>query len=221
VQTPATIVTLSEGGMGIRTNVAFEEGDEARIRLLPPRGGPIDVHALVWNESKRFDQSQRTSLRTFGCVVSDPPAAFLRLIDEMAKRDRPIPPRRVRPVEPEPTARKRADSLEPQPQPKPKLEPRQQNRTRPAEPESLEIVEEAPADPDLPCPKIPLPPHKSGSGEGQPMLRLRIKQVRGPRSRWLEVPSPSLLEAQIWIRQNLEGEWEILEIMSVKKAGHG
>ena len=213
VKTPATIVTLSEGGIGIRTNVAFEEGDEARIRLLPPRGGPIDVHALVWNESKRFDQSRRTSLRTFGCVVSDPPAAFLRLIDEMAERDRPIPRRRVRPVEPEPTPRKRARAPEP--------EPLQQKRTRPPEPESLEIVEEAPADPDLPCPRIPLPPHKSGPGEGQPMLRLRIKQVRGPRSRWLELPSPSLLEAQIWIRQNLEGEWEILEIASIKKAGQG
>lgn len=178
-RTPATVVTLSEGGIGIKTNVALEEGDEVRVCLLQARGHPIDLRALVWNEAKRFDSRGRTSLRTFGCVVSDPPAAFLRVIDQMRDREPPTPRKRARPLDPEP----------------------------------LEIVEEAAADPELPRPRTPLPPHKPDPEEARPTLRLRVKQ--GPRSRRLDVPAQSLLEAQIWIRQNLEGEWEILEIAGI------
>ena len=185
LRTPATIVTLSEGGVGIKTSVAFEEGDEARICLLPERGPRIEVCALIWNERKLRDEHQRTSLRTFGCVVSHPPKAFLRLIDQMSDGEHQPPRKRATPREPEP----------------------------------LEILEEAPADPDLPCPRTPLAPHKPEAEDGHPTLRLRVKQVRGPRSRWLEIGARSLMEAQIWIRQNLEGEWEILEMGAIKKAG--
>ena len=85
------------------------------------------------------------------------------------------------------------------------------------DPTPVELVEEAPIDPALPRPRDPMPPPKPDAVETLPLFRVRIKQVDGPRTRWLEIRAQSVQDCELWIRRNLEGDWEIIELAGIEK----
>jgi hypothetical protein len=98
-RTDATVVTLSEGGLAVRTDLALAEGDDARIRLLPEQGSrSITVRALVWNTTGR------NARRTVGFVVSDPPPGFLHLLQQSTGGPSRSEPRPARAASPRKTA---------------------------------------------------------------------------------------------------------------------
>ena len=50
----AQIVTLSEGGLAVVTDLDFEQGDPIRLRIKSGLGGgSIGVSAIVWNDRSR------------------------------------------------------------------------------------------------------------------------------------------------------------------------
>jgi hypothetical protein len=88
---PARVVTLSEGGFAIVTDQPFEQGDAIRVLLRSGLGGrPIPVSGIVWNERGSASPVAPSSLRRLGCVVSQPPQAYMDLLDRLA----PPPTRR-------------------------------------------------------------------------------------------------------------------------------
>jgi len=190
----AEIVSLSEGGFGLQTDLDVAEGDALRIRVCPHRGrSAVDVTALVWNERKRFNARSGVMKRVLGCVVSEPPPAFHALVSELGNRQTPrrrlfrdeVPSRRHR---------------------------------------SVDVLREAPPDLTLPRPKQPLPPPKPEPEETLPPFRVRAKQVGGPRSRSLRVRAQSAADAEARSVRELGPGWEILEVVPdtrPQKGGRG
>ena len=82
------IVTLSEGGLAVVTALDFEQGDSIRI-LIRGAGGDksLPVSAIVWNDRKSANRgvnvSGPSSLRRYGCVVSEPSRSFLALLERL------------------------------------------------------------------------------------------------------------------------------------------
>ena len=125
------IVTLSEGGLAVVTDLGFDQGDPIRLVIMPGQGGkPIIVSAIVWNDRSSASSGTQSRLRRYGCVVSQPSYAYLALLNRLA----PLAPQPTRP-DPVPIAvpRRRdheGESVEPdlprsreiQPPPKPEPE---------------------------------------------------------------------------------------------------
>ena len=66
------------------------------MRILPHRRArAVAVDAIVWNDRPAVRSRNGASLRSLGCIVSDPPAALLEL---MAEQERRSPPRAPRPA---------------------------------------------------------------------------------------------------------------------------
>jgi hypothetical protein len=97
---PGRIVTLSEGGFAVVTDLGFDHGDPIRILIKPGQGGkPISVSAIVWNDRSSANTGTQSRLRRYGCVVSQPSYAYLALLNRLA----PHAPQATRP-EPVPIA---------------------------------------------------------------------------------------------------------------------
>ena len=125
------IVTLSEGGLAVVTDLGFDQGDPIRLLIKPDRRGKtISVSAIVWNDRSSASPGAQSRLRRYGCVVSHPSYSFLALLNRLA----PEVPQATRP-EPVPIAVPRqrnldTESVEPdlprsreiQPPPKPEPE---------------------------------------------------------------------------------------------------
>lgn len=92
---PARVVTLSEGGFAVVTNLALGQGESIRVVIKPDgAGAPIKVSGIVWNEAEATGVGASTRLHRLGCVVSDPPAAYLAILDRLdpvGSRPQPIP----------------------------------------------------------------------------------------------------------------------------------
>jgi len=76
-----------------------------------------------------------------------------------------------------------------------------------------------PEDADLPRPRAPLVPRKPEPEESLPDFRIRLRQIGGPRTRFVSVRAVSMAQAAEIARSELSGlvrcgadAWEILEI---------
>ena len=92
---PARLVTLSEGGFSIITTLALTQGESIRVLVKPDHGGaPIKVSGIVWNETETAAVATSSRLHRLGCVVSEPPAAYLAILDRLdppSARPQPVP----------------------------------------------------------------------------------------------------------------------------------
>jgi hypothetical protein len=200
----AAVVTLSEGGLAVETALSVEQGEPIHLRILANRGArAVEVDGIVWNDHAAGRARGASRLRVLGCVVSDPPAAFLELLDEV-ERQKASPERRPLP------ARPRSTAAVPEPQPAAAPAPAPRACAAPArEPE-----------PDLPRSRAPLAPPKPEAEEALPGFRVRFKQVGGPRTRVLTVRARSFAQAEERARTELAAcaaadacVWHLLEIL--------
>lgn len=123
----ATIVALSEGGLGIEVASPVEVGEPIELRIRSRRNGPaVEVTALVWNQRVFRRGRNGPKLRAVGCVISSPPADFLALLDQLepkdARSDRRSRVRVKRSPAPPPPDETLPRSREPMPPPKPEPE---------------------------------------------------------------------------------------------------
>jgi hypothetical protein len=85
------VVTISEGGLALVTDLAFEQGDPVRLLIQPSEGSkPIAVSAIVWNDRSAPSVGGATRMRRYGCVVSDPSRSFLSLLDRLNPQPTPV-----------------------------------------------------------------------------------------------------------------------------------
>lgn len=81
---PARMVTLSEGGFAVVTTLGLGQGEAIRVLIKPDQGGPpIKVSGIVWNEAETAGVGTSSRLHRLGCVVSEPPAAYLAILDRL------------------------------------------------------------------------------------------------------------------------------------------
>ena len=90
---PARLVTLSEGGFAIITTLGLGQGESIRVLIKPDHGGaPIKVSGIVWNEAETAPVASSSRLHRLGCVVSDPPPAYLAILERLdPPSSRPVP----------------------------------------------------------------------------------------------------------------------------------
>lgn len=89
---PARLVTLSEGGFAIITTLGLGQGEAIRVVIKPENGGPaLKVTGIVWNEAETSGLGTSSRLHRLGCVVSEPPAAYIAILDRLAPPTRPEP----------------------------------------------------------------------------------------------------------------------------------
>lgn len=92
---PARLVTLSEGGFAIITTLGLTQGESIRVLIKPDHGGsPIKVSGIVWNEEETASVSSASRLHRLGCVVSEPPPAYLAILERLdppSARPQPVP----------------------------------------------------------------------------------------------------------------------------------
>jgi hypothetical protein len=204
----AAVVTLSEGGLAVETALSVEQGESIRLRILANRGAQaVEVEGIVWNDHAAGRARGTGRLRVLGCVVSDPPPAFLALLGEVERQKAP-PERRPLP------ARARCAAAAPEPPPAAAPAPR------------ADAVRESEPEPDLPRSRAPLAPPKPEVEETLPGFRVRFKQVGGPRTRVLTVRARSFAQAEERARTELAASaaadgcaWHLLEILPGAGAG--
>lgn len=96
---PVTILSLSEKGFSLETELDIIQGDGVRLRLMPHRKQrSVEVDAIAWTERERLDRKTGRSCRVYGFIVSDPPDNFMALLEEVRLRDEPAlsrPPRKI------------------------------------------------------------------------------------------------------------------------------
>jgi PilZ domain len=81
---PARLVTLSEGGFAVVTTLGLGQGESIRVLIKTDQGGPpIKVSGIVWNEAEAAGIGTSSRLHRLGCVVSEPPATYLALLDRL------------------------------------------------------------------------------------------------------------------------------------------
>ncbi len=89
------IVTLSEGGLAVVTDLDLDQGDPIRLRIKPgPGRKSIGVSAIVWNGRSPASAGISSRLRRYGCVVSEPSRSYRALLDRLAPqttRPEPVP----------------------------------------------------------------------------------------------------------------------------------
>ena len=185
------IVTLSEGGLAVVTDLGFDQGDPIRLLIKSGKsdggGKTISVSAIVWNDRSSASPGAQSRLRRYGCVVSHPSYSFLALLNRLA----PEVPQATRP------------------EPVPIAVPRQRN----LDTESVE--------PDLPRSREIQPPPKPEPEESLPYFRVRMKQIGGPRTRILTLRARSATQAETLALEELETicsdseGWGILHIARV------
>jgi hypothetical protein len=92
---PARLVSLSEGGFAIITTLGLTQGESIRVLIKPDHGGaPIKVSGIVWNEAETTPVPTSSRLHRLGCVVSEPPPAYLAILDRLdppSVRPQPVP----------------------------------------------------------------------------------------------------------------------------------
>ena len=103
------------------------QGESIRVVIKPDNGGPaIKVTGIVWNEAESSGVGTSSRLHRLGCVVSEPPAAYIGILDRLAPPSRPEPIPIAIPVrrpEPQPEAAEADLPRSRELQPPPKREP--------------------------------------------------------------------------------------------------
>ena len=184
------LCSLSAGGLSLEARLRVEQGDGIRLRILPHRRArAVTVGAIVWNDRPLRGAGRKGALRTIGCVVSDPPQAYLDLIaevDECNGHAGPLPPS-VRPAPDVDLLR----SGEPPPAPKP-------------------LADEAP----LSRPGAASSGPKPLADEVLSSFRVRVKRVGGRRMRTFRTRMRTASAATDRVHAALggtQGAWEVLD----------
>lgn len=124
---PARMVALSEGGFAVITTLPLVQGESVRVLIKSDvGGGAIKVSGIVWNEVESSQLGTSSRLHRLGCVVSDPPPAYLALLDRLSPPPRPEPVPVAVPIRREAPAAEEAEADLPRSrelQPPPKREP--------------------------------------------------------------------------------------------------
>ena len=121
------VVTISEGGLALITEIPFEHGDPVRLLIKPREGAkPIVVSAIVWNDRSAASAGGATRLRRYGCVVSEPSRSFLTLLDQLTPEStqvEPVPVAQSQPRDPDTEFAEpdlpRSREIQPPPKPEP------------------------------------------------------------------------------------------------------
>jgi len=80
----ARIVTISEGGLALVTDLAFEQGDPIRLLIKSNEiDKPVAVSAIVWNDRSAASAGASSRFKRLGCVVSEPSRTFRALLDQL------------------------------------------------------------------------------------------------------------------------------------------
>ena len=166
---PGRIVTLSEGGLAVVTGACFEQGDPIRLILDPKGARPILVSAIVWNDIEGRSNDDSSTLRRFGCVISQPSDSFQALLDRMLPDEALLSNPRV--------AKDHSDT------------------TSVAPPKPINRGDEG-AEADLPRSRELQPPPKVEPEESLPYFRIRLKQIGGPRTRVMTLQARSATQAE-------------------------
>lgn len=123
----ARVVTISEGGLALVTELSFEQGDPVRLLINSAEGAkPIAVSAIVWNDRSAASAGGATRMRQYGCVVSEPSRSFLSLLERLDPQPiqvEPVPIAKSQPRDPgsewaEPDL-PRSREIQPPPKPEP------------------------------------------------------------------------------------------------------
>lgn len=199
----ARVVSLSEGGLAIITELEFDQGDPIRLLISPGRGrAPLKVSAIVWNQRRTTGSGKAAGLRRYGCVVSEPSRSFLDLLDRFDPSLSTSPANGASP----------SDGISSRPAAAATI-PVAKSRSRDPESESVE--------PDLPRSRELQPPPKPEPEENWPYFRVRMKQIGGPRTRILTLRARSATHAETLAHDELarvcrdaEG-WGVLHIARV------
>jgi hypothetical protein len=180
----ASVVSLSEGGIGMVAPLRLEQGDSIRLRILPPgRTQPMDIGVIVWNDQPARAAKPRADLRLLGCVVSDPSEDFLALVKRLDRRPAPG------------AARQRIPVAKPKPPDTPVEEtsdlPRLREPVPPPKPEPEET---------LPTFRVRM---KQIGGPRSRTIRLRARSV---------ADAESIARSQLETRSDGSPAWELLEV---------
>ncbi len=84
------VLDLSEGGLSVRTECEFKQGDPLRLRLQPPGCAEVRVEALVWHVRRvrlRRSGEVRWVLGLMRSMASDP---YSKLVSGMQPRGDPV-----------------------------------------------------------------------------------------------------------------------------------
>jgi len=164
------VVTLSEGGLAVVTDIQLDQGDPIRLAIDPNGARPIKVSGIVWNDSAVSTTSGGESrLRRLGCIISQPSGSFAALLGRLLPKDAEIHDRVALA-----TSRNTVPIAPP----------------RPRDPAG-EWAEN-----DLPRSRELQPPTKVEPEESLPYFRIRLKQIGGPRTRILTLQARSATQAE-------------------------
>ncbi len=203
------LCSLSAGGLSLEARLRVEQGDGIRLRILPHRRArAVTVGAIVWNDRPLRGAGRKGALRTIGCVVSDPPQAYLDLIaevDECNGHAGPLPPS-VRPAPDVDLLR----SGEPPPAPKPLADEAPLSRPGAASSGPKPLADEAP----LSRPGAASSGPKPLADEALSSFRVRVKRVGGRRMRTFRTRMRTASAATDRVHAALggtQGAWEVLD----------
>jgi hypothetical protein len=186
------VLDLSEGGLALVTRLVLNEGDDVRIKLYP--------HRREGSCRKRASADGKPAPPVLGIMISDAPADYGKLLSRLERQGAGVarvvkaPATESRPVSPGAALR----------------------HSEKASFSAVTVVSESKADTTLPKPKFPLPPPKMADPESLPVFNVRVKQTNGTRTRRLKLRCASVHDVERQVREDLQGDWEILEINSVK-----
>jgi len=203
------LCSLSAGGLSLEARLRVEQGDGIRLRILPHRRArAVTVGAIVWNDRPLRGAGRKGALRTIGCVVSDPPQAYLDLIaevDECNGHAGPLPPS-VRPAPDVDLLR----SGEPPPAPKPLADEAPLSRPGAASSGPKPLADEVP----LSRPGAASSGPKPLADEALSSFRVRVKRVGGRRMRTFRTRMRTASAATDRVHAALggtQGAWEVLD----------
>jgi len=81
------VLDVSEGGLSVQTEVAFETGDSLQLRLQPPGCAEIGVEGMVWH-ARRVRQRQSGEVRSvLGLMLSEAPDEYGKLVSKAPPRE--------------------------------------------------------------------------------------------------------------------------------------
>jgi len=222
------LCSLSAGGLSLEARLRVEQGDGIRLRILPHRRArAVTVGAIVWNDRPLRGAGRKGALRTIGCVVSDPPQAYLDLIaevDECNGHAGPLPPS-VRPAPDVDLLR----SGEPPPAPKPLADEAPLSRPGAASSGPKPLADEVPlsrpgaasSGPKPLADEAPLSRPGAASSGPKPLadealssFRVRVKRVGGRRMRTFRTRMRTASAATDRVHAALggtQGAWEVLD----------
>lgn len=193
---PGRVITLSEGGLAVLTGIELDQGDPVRIVIDPKGVKPIQVSAIVWNDTRPETRQRASVLRRLGCIVSQPTDSFTSLLERM------LPPEQA--VEVRSVAKDHSETT-----PLPPAAPRDR-------------VDEW-NEPDLPRSRELQPPPKVEPEDSLPWFRVRLKQLGGPRTRILTLRARSATQAEELALEELAGlthdasAWGVLHVARVNR----